>query len=118
MSLKRVVVQHYINLLRDETVVRRLSIIQLISYFGAWFSNVAIYTLLVQLDVSAFLIALVAAFHFLPGVLQAPISGVMIDKTRPKQLMLFLIILEIISTLSLLMITSAQWIWLLLILVW
>jgi len=114
---KRGLVRHYISLLRTETILRRLSLIQLISYFGAWFSNVAIYTLLVQLDVSALVIAMVAAFHFLPGVIQAPLSGVLIDKISPKALMLFLILLEIFSTLSLLLITSAEWIWLLLVLI-
>ena len=109
--------QHYIKLLRNETILRRLSLIQLISYFGAWFSNIAIYTLLVQLDVSAFIIALVASFHFLPGVLQAPISGVFIDKFSPKKLMLFLIIIEIVSTFSLLLVTSNALIWLLFVLV-
>ncbi len=116
-TIKRYDVQHYIELLKNETILRRLSLIQLISYFGAWFSNVAIYTLLVHLDVSAFLIALVAAFHFLPGVLQAPFSGVLIDKIHPKKLMLILIVLEIFSTLGLLLITSVEWVWLLLVLV-
>ncbi len=116
-TIKRYDVQHYIELLKNETILRRLSLIQLISYFGAWFSNVAIYTLLVHLDVSAFLIALVAAFHFLPGVLQAPFSGVLIDKIHPKKLMLILIVLEIFSTLGLLLITSVEWVWLLLVLI-
>ena len=109
--------QHYLTLLKNEAVLRRLSLIQLISYFGAWFSNIAIYTLLVQLDVSAFIIALVASFHFLPGVLQAPISGVFIDKFSPKKIMLFLLLVEIISTFSLLLITSSERIWLLFVLV-
>ncbi len=109
--------RHYIALLKTEKILRRLSLIQLISYFGAWFSNVAIYTLLVRLDVSAFVIALVAAFHFLPGVLQAPFSGVLIDKMAPKLLMLLLILLEIVSTALLLLISSAEWIWLLLVLI-
>ncbi len=108
---------HYLHLLKGEAILRRLSLIQLISYFGAWFSNVAIYTLLVELEVSAFLIALVAAFHFLPGVLQAPLSGVLIDKMHPKKLMLILISLEVISTGLLLLVTSVEWIWLLLVLI-
>ena len=107
----------YIKLLKNEAVLRRLSLIQLISYFGAWFSNVAIYTLLVNLEVSAFMIAMVASFHFLPGVLQAPISGVLIDKIAPKKLMLGLIVLEIISTFCLLLVTSSAWLWLLFLLV-
>lgn len=107
----------YIVLLKNESILRRLSLIQLISYFGAWFSNVAIYTLLVELEVSAFIIALVASFHFLPGVLQAPISGVLIDKFSPKKLMLFLIVLEITSTFCLLFVTTSSWLWLLFLLV-
>ncbi len=109
--------RHYVQLLKDEAVLRRLSTIQLISYFGAWFSNVAIYTLLVHLDVSAFIIAMVASFHFLPGVLQAPISGVLIDRFSAKRLMLLLLLIEIISTFSLLLVTSSAWLWLLFVLI-
>ncbi len=109
--------KHYITLLRQEPVLRRLSLIQLISYFGAWFSNVAIYTLLVYLDVSAFLIAMVASMHFLPGVIQAPISGVMIDRFSPKRLMMILLGIEIVSTLLLLTVTSVSYLWLLFILI-
>jgi len=117
MCKKSEAVLEYIKLLQSEAVLRRLSLIQLISYFGAWFSNVAIYTLLVELEVSAFMIAMVASFHFLPGVLQAPISGVLIDKISPKKLMLILILLEIISTFCLLLVTSSSWLWLLFVLV-
>jgi len=114
---KSIKMSEYIKLLRSEPVLRRLSLMQLISYFGAWFSNVAIYTLLVELNVSAFIIAMVASFHFLPGVLQAPISGVIIDKISPKKLMLILIVLEIISTFFLLFITNLSHLWLLFVLV-
>ncbi|MEA1919178.1 MAG: MFS transporter [Campylobacterota bacterium] len=96
----------YYSLLRQEHVLRQLSIIQLISYFGAWFSNVAIYTLLIEMEVSASIIALTAAMHFLPGVIQAPFSGVVIDRFEPKKVMLFLIVIEIISTLMLLSISN------------
>ena len=96
----------YYSLLRQEHILRQLSIIQLIAYFGAWFSNVAIYTLLIEMEVSASVIAFTAAIHFLPGVLQAPFSGVIIDKFRPKKVMLFLILIEIIATLLLVNITN------------
>ncbi len=107
----------YFTLLREERVLRRLSLIQLIAYFGAWFSNVAIYTLLIQLDVSATIIAMTAALHFLPGVLQAPFSGVLIDKFAPKRLMAFLMVLEIAATLPLMLIDNVTLLWLLFILV-
>lgn len=92
----------YLQLLKKQNILRRLSLIQLIAYFGAWFSNVAIYTLLLNLEVNPGVIAFTAMLHFLSGVLQAPFSGALIDKFRPKTLMLLLIIVEIITTLLLL----------------
>ncbi len=91
----------YFTLLKNEPVLRRLSTIQLIGYFGAWFSNVAIYTLLLDMNVSASIIAFTAMLHFLAGVVQAPFSGAIIDKMKPKNLMLFLLSIEIFATLFL-----------------
>lgn len=88
----------YIKLLKSNTVLRRLSTIQLIAYFGAWFSNVAIYTLLLELKVTPEVIAFVAMLHFLAGVVQAPISGTIIDKVKPKKLLLTLLSVEIFAT--------------------
>jgi len=105
--------KRYWNLLQREPVLRRLSLIQLIAYFGAWFSNVAIYTLLIELGADARTIALVAALHFLPGVLQAPLSGVVIDRISPRKLMLILTMIEIICTLSLITVDSVGMLWLL-----
>lgn len=88
----------YIQLLKRENILRRLSFIQLISYFGAWFSNVAIYTLLLEMGVSAEVVSFVAMLHFLAGVVQAPFSGAIIDMIKPKKLMLSLLALEIVAT--------------------
>jgi MFS family permease len=107
----------YIELLKEERVLRRLSTIQLISYFGAWFSNVAIYTLLLDLDVSAAIVAFVAMLNFLAGVIQAPLSGPIIDRVHPKKLMLALISLEIIATVTLVMVDQLSDLWLLYLLV-
>ena len=109
----------YWTLLRDEAVLRRLTLIQLLSYFGAWFTNVAIYTLLINMEVSASVIAMTAALHFIPGVLQAPFSGVLIDRVEPKKMMLFLMLTEIISTLLLVLISNEShllWLYLLIVL--
>jgi MFS transporter, DHA3 family, macrolide efflux protein len=105
--------KHYWQLLRDEPVLRRLSLIQLIAYFASWFSNVAIYTLLLQLEVNPAIIALTAALHFLPGVIQAPFSGSLIDRYPPKRLMMTLMITEIVATLPLVLIDDISWLWLL-----
>ncbi|WP_324170787.1 MFS transporter [Sulfurimonas sp.] len=103
----------YIKLLQSHSILRRLSIIQLIAYFGAWFSNVAIYTLLLEMGVDARVIAFTAMLHFLAGVIQAPFSGVIIDSVKPKKLMLFLIGIEIFATLFLILVNSLQDLWLL-----
>ncbi|MDD5156565.1 MFS transporter [Sulfurimonas sp.] len=107
----------YIKLLKSESILRRLSTIQLISYFGAWFSNVAIYTLLLQMRVSAEVVAFVAMLHFLSGVVQAPISGSIIDRMEPKKLMLILVSFEIIATISLVFIDNMSDLWLLYVLI-
>ncbi|MDF1877449.1 MFS transporter [Sulfurimonas sp. SAG-AH-194-L11] len=107
----------YLSLLQSHEVLRRLSFIQLISYFGAWFSNVAIYTLLLEMNVSAQIVAFVAMLHFLAGVIQAPFSGVIIDSVSPKKLMLSLISIEIVATFCLIFITQVSDLWILYILI-
>ena len=109
--------KQYIRILRAEAILRRLSLIQLIAYFAAWFSNVAIYTLLIQLGANPGIIALTAALHFLPGVLQAPFSGSLIDRYHPKRLMLLLMLFEIAATLPLILIDDIAMLWLLFVLV-
>lgn len=108
--------KRYWTLLRTTPLLARLSLIQLIAYFGAWFSNIAIYTLLIQLHASPSIIALVAALHFFAGVLQAPLSGVIIDRIAPKKLMIVLTLIELSATLSLIRIDSMDkiiWLYLL-----
>lgn len=96
----------YLKLLKNEPILRRLSTIQLIAYFGAWFSNVAIYTLLLDMNVAAEIIGFVAMLHFIAGVFQAPFSGPLIDSMKPKKLMLILIFMQIIATLCLVFINE------------
>lgn len=103
----------YIKLLKAEAVLRRLSAVQLIAYFGAWFSNVAIYTLLLEMRVSAEIVAFTAMLHFLSGIIQAPFSGSIIDNMKPKKLMLILISFEIFATLFLVFVNEISDLWLL-----
>ena len=100
--------KEYINLLKSQAILRRLSTIQLIAYFGAWFSNVAIYTLLLDLKVEPSIVAFVAMLHFLAGVIQAPLSGSIIDKMKPKKLLLILISFEIVATFCLIFVNTIE----------
>lgn len=105
---------HYIELLRTNVTLLRLSIIQLICYFGAWFSHMAIYTLLINLDAPIWALSAAAAFTFLPSMLLAPFSGAIIDKVNTKKFMLFLTAIEIVTVFWLMFITSLDALWMLL----
>jgi len=106
--------KQYVELLRNNTTLRRLSIIQLISYFGAWFSHMGIYTLLIQLDAPVWALSAAAGFTFLPSMLLAPFSGAIIDKIDTKKFMLLLTAIEIVTVFWLMFITSLDALWILL----
>lgn len=108
---------HYRELLRNNATLRRLSIIQLICYFGAWFSHMAIYTLLITLEAPVWALSAAAAFTFLPSMLLAPFSGAIIDKVDTKKFMLFLTAIEIFTVFWLMFIHSLDALWLLLVLI-
>jgi len=108
---------NYRKLFREHKVIRDLSLVQFIAYFGAWFSNVAIYTMLVQFGSSELAIAVVTAMHFLPAVLIAPFSGAIIDRFKIKPLMITLLSVEFIMTVLFLTIDDKSEIWLLMILI-
>jgi len=107
---------NYIETLKHP-VIRRLSFIQLISYFGTWFSQVAIYSMLVSFHANAVTIAMTAAMSMLPAVILAPLIGIVIDKIPFKKLMLILLLIEITMTLGFIMIDSLEYIWILMILI-
>lgn len=107
----------YLKLLRCNKTLLRLSFIQLLSYFGAWFSHMGIYTLLINLQAPIWALSAAAAFTFLPSMLLAPFSGALIDKINTKKFMLFLTIIEIVTVFFLIFIDSLNAIWFLLALI-
>lgn len=107
----------YRRLLAENPAFRTLWLVNLVSSFGSWFSTVAVYTLLIRFDAPATVIALAAALHWLPGILQAPLTGVLIDRVAPKKLMLVLLAVELAATLLYLSVTGPEYVWLLLALI-
>jgi MFS family permease len=103
----------YKELFKQHKIVRQLSTIQFIAYFGAWFSNVAIYSMMIDFGASAFLISLITTIHFLPAVVLAPFSGSLVDRIDAKKLMLFLLVTELLMTLCFLFINSIDDVWML-----
>jgi DHA3 family macrolide efflux protein-like MFS transporter len=106
----------YIETLKHPAI-RRLSLIQLISYFGTWFSQVAIFSMIVSYGADEITIALTAAMAMLPAVVLAPIIGIVIDRIHFKTLMLILLVVEICMTLGFIFINSLEYIWVLMILI-
>ena len=106
----------YKELLSENNLIKKLSFVQFFGYFGAWFSNVAILTLLVKFNASAFIISLITALFFLPAVILSPINGVIIDKMNIKKLMTLTLFIEIITTIMFLTIDSLDDVWFLAIL--
>jgi len=98
-------------------VIRRLSLIQFISYFGTWFSQVAIFSMIVSFGASEVTIALTAAMAMLPAVILAPIIGLIVDRVEFKKLMSVLLIIEIAMTLGFIFINSLEYVWVLMILI-
>ena len=95
----------YIETLKHP-IVARLTLIQLISYFGTWFSQVAIASMLVSYGASEMQIASIFIMLMLPSILLAPISGWLIDHIDFKKLMRSILIVEIIMTLLFMTVNS------------
>lgn len=108
---------NYRKLFCEHKIVRDLSLVQFIAYFGAWFSNVAIYTMLVDFGSTELAISIVTAMHFLPAVLIAPFSGAIIDRVKIKPLMITLLTTELLMTILFLTIDNKSEIWFLMILI-
>ena len=87
-------------------VVARLTLIQLISYFGTWFSQVAIASMMLEYGASELAIAYIFMMLMLPAIVLAPISGWIIDKVPFKKLMGFLLLIEIFMTLLFMTVNS------------
>lgn len=106
----------YIKTLKHP-VIRRLSIIQFISYFGTWFSQVAIFSMIVSFGASEITIALTAAMAMLPAVVLAPVIGLIVDRIEFKKLMSVLLLIEITMVLGFIFINSLEYVWVLMILI-
>ena len=109
--------KEYLKLLKDERNFRLLSTIQLMCYFGVWFSHTGIFTLLISLDAPVWALTLSAAMAFIPSVVIAPFSGILVDKFSPKPMLVIMMAVETISVFMLLFINSLDFLWLLLLII-
>ena len=103
----------YIALLRYSRNFRLFTIVSFICSFGVWFSHTGIFTLLIELGAPVWAITATAALAFIPNIFLAPINGIIVDKLRPKPLMVSMFLIETISVLPLIFIDSLDLLWLL-----
>ena len=109
--------KEYLKLLREERNFRLLSTVQLMCYFGVWFSHTGIFTLLITLDAPVWALTLSAAMAFIPGVVIAPFSGILVDKFSPKPMLVIMMAVETVSVFMLVFINSLDYLWLLLLII-
>jgi len=95
----------YVEVLQHP-IVARLTLIQLISYFGTWFSQVAIASMMIAYGASELSIAYIFMMLMLPAVILAPVSGWIIDRVPFKKLMGTLLLVEIMMTLLFMTVNS------------
>lgn len=103
----------YIALLRYNRNFRLFILVSFICSFGVWFSHTGIFTLLIDLDAPVWAITATAALAFIPNVFLAPINGIIVDKFKPKPLMISMFLIETISVLPLIFIDSLDLLWVL-----
>ena len=108
---------NYITLLKNNKNLRILASVQFIVYFGAWFSQTGVYTLLVNLNAPTWAISMSAVLAFVPGILLAPINGVIVEKAKPKKLLISMASIELFTIFSLIFINNLTMLWLLFILI-
>lgn len=107
----------YIGLLGYSKNFRILTFIQLICYFGMWFSHTGIFALLIKLNAPVWAITLSATMAFIPNIILAPINGVIIDKFKPKPMLIFLMAVETITVFMLVFIDDLSYLILLLLII-
>lgn len=90
----------HFQLLKENRLVKDLSLVQLINYFALMFTQVAIFTLLAKNGANPLELSFAAAIFWMPSILISPIIGVIVDMFSPKILLPLLISTEIICTLS------------------
>ncbi len=86
----------YLSILKNPTI-RKLSLVQLFAYFGACFSNVAIYSMILEFGVDEITNALVVSMFALPALL-APFTGSIVDKFEFKKFMILMLLFEFFMT--------------------
>jgi MFS family permease len=102
----------YVRLLRENRNFRRLWGAQIVSEMGDWFYTLAIYSLLLEMTGKAASVGLALVLQVLPPTLIGPTAGVVNDRMRRKQVMIFADIARFFIVLAMLLVRSQSLVWL------
>ncbi len=102
----------YLRLLGENRDFRLLWLAQVISELGDWLYAVAVYSLLLQLTGKAESVGIAVVLQLLPQVLVAPTAGVLNDRLSRRAIMITADIARIFIVLGMMMVTSADLVWL------
>ena len=102
----------YGRLLRDNRDFRLLWTAQIVSEIGDWFYTVALYSLLLELTGSAAAVGTAVVLQLLPQVFAAPSAGVLNDRMSRRAIMIFADVCRAVIVLSMLLVRSADMVWL------
>ena len=102
----------YGRLLRENRDFRLLWIAQIVSEIGDWFYTVALYSLLLELTGKASAVGLAVVLQLLPQVFAAPSAGVLNDRLPRRAVMIFADLCRAVIVLSMLLVRSADMVWL------
>jgi predicted MFS family arabinose efflux permease len=111
-ELGRVHFAGYVRLLRTNTNFRRLWLAQIVSEIGDWFYTLAIYNLLLQFTGRASSVALALVLQVLPQTFIGPMSGVVNDRLRRKQVMIAADLARVGIVAAMLLVRSKEMVWL------
>lgn len=109
-------IKQYATILRENPNFRRLWLAQIVSELGDWFYAVALYSLLLDLTGSAKSVGIAIVLQVLPQVLVAPAAGALNDRLSRTRLMILADIVRAFVVLAMLLIRSADMVWLIYIL--
>lgn len=102
----------YLRLLGENRDFRLLWLAQVVSELGDWLYAVAVYSLLLQLTGKAESVGIAVVLQLLPQVLVAPTAGVLNDRLNRRAIMVAADIARIFIVLGMMMVTSAEKVWL------
>lgn len=99
------------RVLKDEKQFRKMTISDILSGLGSWFSNIAVIVLLFQLTGVSLALGITLALRTVPLLIFGPIGGYLADRYNKKYIIVTTGLIRALLVLSLLAATSASDVW-------